>query len=213
MNLKLNFPQSLIHIILEDRRIEEFINKSYINYTDQLNRKYNFTLALKWYLDSNSLRYDVMQFVSASTSLESILGSFSAENEPFLPSQEFNRIRKKIVPIIRSEIGDQIPSADIESMLKRISEINRRSYRKKAEELLDSLGILDDDTRELLKKIIPIRDRIIHSGRFIDPEDKRKAAKLYFELGNILTKVFLKILVPDDDTFYQQNAGPWKFVD
>jgi hypothetical protein len=59
------------------------------------------------------------------------------------------------------------------------------------------------------KDMISVRDRITHSGRVVDPEDKKKAAKLYFELTSILTKVFLKILVPDDDTFYQQYVGPW----
>ena len=97
-------------------------------------------------------------------------------------------------------------------MRQRISDINRRSYRKKAIRLLESLGILDNNTREALKEIIEIRDRITHSGRFFDPQDKTKAAKAYFELITILTKVFLRILVPDDDTFYQQFR-PLKLVD
>lgn len=154
-----------------------------------------------------------MKFVSASTSLESILDSFSKENDGFLSNQEFKKLRNKIGLLISNEVENQVPPDDIVSMLNRIPDINRRSYRKNAEGLLNSLGIFDDDARKALKEIVPIRDRIIHSGRFVDPQDKRKAAKVYFELGNILTKVFLKILVPDDDTFYQQPVGPWKFVD
>ena len=201
------------HYIIEESRITEFLSKSYNNYTDQLNTKYNFSTALKWYLDSMALRYEVMKFISASTSLESILDSFSTESEKVLPKEEFNEIRKKIELIIRNEIENRIPPEDMESILQRIPDINRTSYRKKAERLLESLGILDDDTRKSLKEIISVRDRITHSGRFVDPKDKTKAAKLYFELTSILTKVFLKILVPDDDTFYQQYAGPWKFVE
>jgi uncharacterized protein YutE (UPF0331/DUF86 family) len=98
-------------------------------------------------------------------------------------------------------------------MPKKIPDINRRSYRKKAEGLLDSLGILDNHTREALKEIIEVRDRITHSGRFVDPKDRTRAAKAYFELTSILIKVFLKILVPDDDTFYKQHVGPWKLVE
>jgi hypothetical protein len=64
------------HNIIEVQRISEFLNKSYVSYNDQLSTKYNFTIALKWYLDSNALRYEVMKFISASTSLESILDSF-----------------------------------------------------------------------------------------------------------------------------------------
>lgn len=201
------------HFNIEEHRLTEFLNKSYNNYTDQLNTKYNFTLALKWYLDSMGWRYEVMKFISASTSLESILDSFSAESEKVLPKEEFNEIRKKIELIISNEIENRIPPEDMESILQRIPEINRKSYRKKAERLLESLGILDDGTRESLKEIILVRDRITHSGRFVDPKDKKKAAKSYFELTSILTKVFLKILVLDDDTFYQQYVGPWRLVD
>ena len=190
------------HYIVEEHRITEFLNKSYNNtYTDQLNTKYNFSIALKWLLDSNALRYEVMKFISASTSLESILDSFSTESEKILPKKKFDDIRKKIEQIIKNEIANQIPPEDVESILQRIPEINRRSYRKKAIRLLESLGILDDDTREALKEIIKVRDRITHSGRFVDPKDRTKAAKAYFKLITILTKVFLRILVPDDDTF------------
>ena len=52
--------------------IADFLSKSYINYTDQLITKYNFAIALKWYLDSMGLRYEVIRFISASTSLESM---------------------------------------------------------------------------------------------------------------------------------------------
>jgi hypothetical protein len=201
------------HYIIEEHRLTEFLNKSYYNYTELLNKKYNFTLALKWYLDSNALRYEVMKFISASTSLESILDSFSTESEAVLPSAVFKKIRNKIEPIIRNEIGNQIPLEDIGSMLQLIPDINRRSYRKKAVRLLESLGVLDNNTREVLKEIIKVRDRITHSGRFVDPKDRTRAAKAHLELTSILTKVFLKILVPDDDTFYQQFVRPWKLVD
>jgi hypothetical protein len=40
-----------------------------------------------------------------------------------------------------------------------------------------------------------------------------KAAKTYFELRRLLTKVFLKILVPEDASFNQEYGGPWKIVD
>ena len=158
------------------------------------------------------LRYEVMRFISASTSLESILDSFSIESEVVLPKKEFNELRKKIKSLIENEIGNVLQPDDLESLLKRIPEINRRSYKKKAEKLLESLGILDSHTRGSLKEIIEVRDRITHSGRFVDPKDKTKAVKV-LRVNNILTKVFLKILVPDDDTFYQQYGGPTKIVE
>jgi hypothetical protein len=80
----------------------------------------------------------------------------------------------------RGEVGSQIPPDDLKLLLEKLSDINRRSYRKKAEGLLDSLGVLDDNTRKLLKEIIPIRDRIIRSGRFVDLQTSERL------LNNIL---------------------------
>ena len=164
------------HYVIEEHRLEEFLNKSYNNYTERLNTKYNFSLALKWYLDSNSLRLDVMKFVSASTSLESILDSFSKdkESDTFLPNERFRILRKKIEPVIINEIENQMESEDAKLMLNKVSDIDRRSYKKKIEALLNSLGILDDVARGAIKEIIPIRNRIIHSGQFVDSEDKRR---------------------------------------
>lgn len=182
---------------VEEWQIQDFLNKSYNNYTDQLNTKYNFTLALKWYLDSMALRYDVMKFISASTALESILDSFSTESESILPKKDFCELRKKINKVIENEVKTKVSQEEMESILQRLSDINRRSYKKKAQRLLESLELLDDQTKESLKKIIVVRDRITHSGRFIDnDQDKKKVSNTYFELKSLLTKVFLKILVP-----------------
>lgn len=201
------------HYNIEETSIADFLSKSYNNYNDQLNAKYNFKLALKWYLDSMTSRYEVMRFISASTSLESILDSFSPGSESFVPKNEFNDLGEKIKSLIKNEIGSGMTPDDLELMLKRIPDINRRSYRKKAEKLLESLEILDDHTRETLKDIIEVRDGITHRGRFVDPKDSRKAAKMYFELIDILAKVFIRILIPDDDTFYKSRVGLWKVMD
>lgn len=202
------------HNNINESKIGDFLNKSYNNYTDQLNAKYNFTLALKWYLDSMALKYDVMKFISASTSLESILDSFSTESEAILPKKNFCELRKKIVMIIENEVKTRVPQGDMESMLHRLSDINRRSYRKKAQRLLESLDLLDNQTKESLQNIIVVRDRITHSGRFVDDHrGKRKVSNTYFELKSLLTKVFIKILVPDDVTFYQEYDKPWKIIE
>lgn len=66
------------HNNIDDSRLRDFLNMTYNNYdTDLFNKKY--TTALAWYLDSLSLRYDVMRFISASTAFESILQAYHSE--------------------------------------------------------------------------------------------------------------------------------------
>jgi hypothetical protein len=69
------------HSNIDESRIEDFLSKAYSNFSDQLNLKYNFSLALRWYLDSVLLKYDVIKYISASISLESILEAFSTQNK------------------------------------------------------------------------------------------------------------------------------------
>jgi hypothetical protein len=108
------------HNNINESKIGDFLNKSYNNYTDQLNTKYNFTLSLKWYLDSMALKYDVMKFISASTSLESILDSFSTESEAILGKKDFCELRKEIGTVIENEVKTKVPLEDMESMLHRL---------------------------------------------------------------------------------------------
>lgn len=201
------------HNNVEEGQLEDFLSKSYNNYSDHLNSKYNFTLALKWYLDSMALKYDVMKFISASTSLESILNSFATESEAILPRKDFRELRMKIEKVIENELRTRVRPEDLKSMIARLSDINRRFYKKRAERLLESLDLLDGQTKRLLDDIIRVRNRITHSGRFADNDTEMKAAKTYFELRRLLTKVFLKILVPEDASFNQEYGGPWKIVD
>jgi len=146
-----------------------------------------------------------MKYISASTSLESILDAFSTESESVLPKEKFKGLKKEIESMIVAEVGKQLQKDDVESMLRRVPEINRRSYRKKAERLLESLGMLDGRTKELLKDIVTVRDQITHKGRFINEDlDMKKVAQTYLELYGLLTKIFLEILIPEDPTFYQE---------
>lgn len=200
------------HNNISESRIGDFLNKSYYRYTDQLNTKYNFSLALGWYLDSVSLRYDVMKYISASTALESILDAFSTESELILSKKDFDELRKKIEAIIENEIGEKIPPEDLELMLSHLPNINRRSYRIKAEALLGSLGILDDQTTGLLSNIITVRNEVTHKGKYgRNNLDIEKVAKTYLKLFSLLTRIFFRILVPDDTTFYQEfHNKTWK---
>ena len=203
-------PES--HNNIADSRLEDFLNLSYNNYnTNKLNKKYNFSVALAWYLDSLSLKYEVTRYISASTALESILEVFSPDSGLILSRKDFEELSKKIIVTIKNELGDKVSQEDIESMKKSLPNINRRHYRTKVEGLLESLGILDDETKDSLNDIISVRNEITHTGR--SKILNEKVAQTYLKLFNLLTKIFFKILLPDKHVFTQEfHNMTWKVL-
>jgi uncharacterized protein YutE (UPF0331/DUF86 family) len=99
-------------------------------------------------------------------------------------------------------------------MVKSLPNINRRHYRTKAEKLLESLGILDNETKSSLNDIISVRNKIAHTGRFRSKIlDKEKVAQTYLKLFSLLTKIFFKILISDEDIFAQEfHNMTWKIL-
>ncbi|MGC1931442.1 MAG: hypothetical protein WA667_20915 [Candidatus Nitrosopolaris sp.] len=131
------------HETIDASRLQDFLNKSYQSYNDELNNKYNFSAALKWYLDSTSLRYDVMKYISASTAFESILDSYIGDEEYMIEKKTFKVVVAKLKQILEQELKGKIESHDFNLLLPSLGIINRLSYRSKAKKLLQSLGILD----------------------------------------------------------------------
>lgn len=188
------------HETIDASRLQDFLNKSYQNYNNEINSKYNFSAALKWYLDSTSLRYDVMKYISASTAFESILDSSVSDEESIIDKKTFKTVVAKLKQILEEELRGKIESHDLGSLLTSLEYINRRSYRSKAKKLLQSLGILDNEAEEALEDIISVRNKITHTGRFrIGVGDEKKVIQTYFKLFRLLTRIFLRILSYDTD--------------
>jgi hypothetical protein len=196
-------------------RLQEFLDSSYNNYNpDELNKKYNFHRALLWYLDSISLRYEVMRYISASTALESILAAFNSDSEEIISKKQFRDLSRKIKNTINDELSGKISQQKIEMMLKKLPNINRHRhhYMSKVENLLEALGILDDKTKNSLSEIIDVRNKVTHTGTSKDL-DKEKIAETYFKLFSLLTKIFFRILVPSKDVFTQEfHDTTWKLL-
>jgi hypothetical protein len=199
------------HETIDASRLQDFMNKSYQSYNDELNNKYNFSAALKWYLDSAYLRYDVMKYISASTAFESILDSSIRDEEYIIDKKTFKMVVAKLKQILEQELRGKIESHDFDSLLISLENINRRSYRSKAKKLLQSLGILDTETKEALVDIISVRNKITHTGRFrIGADDEKKVIQTYFKLFRLLTRIFLRILSYDADSIPGFTELPWQ---
>lgn len=202
-------PES--HNNIDDSSIQDFLNLTYNNYNvDLLNEKYSFAIAFAWYLDSLSLRYEVMRFISASTAFESILQAYHGEGGLIMPKNAFKLLSEKIGAMIKKEAGNKILQEEIDQMVRAIPRINERNYRTKAKKLLDYLGLLDEKTDGLLGRIMQVRSPITHTGRSNDL-NKHKVIETYFELFNLLTKIFFRILVADETVFKREfHNMTWK---
>jgi hypothetical protein len=213
--LSTNFPGLLSHTTnIDDSRLQDFLNLTYNNYdADLFNKKYNFSIALAWYLDSLSLRYDVMRFISASTAFESILHAYHGKGGLIMPKNVFKVLNERIADVIKYEAENKISQEDLDRMVRAIPCINEHNYRTKAKKLLEDLGLLDEETNALLGQIIQVRSPITHTGRSKDL-DKHKVIETYLELFNLLTKIFFRILVADKTVFKQEFHNiTWKSLD
>ena len=191
------------HSNISDSRIQDFLNLCYKHYDDHLD-KYNFSFVLKWYLDSLSLKYDVMQFISASIALETIL-AYSGAKEFVIENKLFTKLRKELEKVIKDNLQGKVASVDIRSLLASLPNINRRHYKKKTIDLLQSLGIFDTDAENKLNRITPVRNKIVHSGRFKVPlSNNGSVIESYFELFNLLSKIFFRVLVNDVNIFNRE---------
>lgn len=175
------------HNNIDDTRLQDFLNLTYESINEEIENRYSFSLALKWYLDSVSLRYDIMQFISAYIALESLLGTLSEKDESILGKSNFDKLYKKFEGIMATDLRGVITDEDFESMLRALSNINWRHTQRKAKQLLESLKILDDETRESLREVTKLRNKIIHTGRFkISNSNEKIVVNTYFKLFRLL---------------------------
>jgi uncharacterized protein YutE (UPF0331/DUF86 family) len=193
------------HTNIDEASLQRFLNLTYKNYNNELIEKYNFHLALKWYLDSVSLKYDVMQYISAAISLESILSKYSGENGLIIDKGKFRKLKTKLEKVIRNEIEGTISNYDIQFMYNSLQKINRRHYMDKAISLFKSLNIYDSETEKTLRDISKVRNIITHTGKFTNMNNESISIHdTYFELFNLLSKFFFRILVNDYDIFSKE---------
>ena len=145
-----------------------------------------------------------MQFISASIALETIL-AYSETDQFILGNSEFTKLRKSLKKLIKDNLQGQVPTEDILFIIGSLPQLNRRHYKNKVIELLRSLGIFDTEIEKKLNNIIKVRNKITHTGRFKDLlSNNGGIIEPHFELFNLLSKIFFRILVNDLDTFKKE---------
>ena len=92
--------------------------------------------------------------------------SFIKDEDSIIDKKTFKTVVTKLKQILEQELRGKIESHDFDSLLISLENINRRSYRSKAKKLLQSLGILDTETKEAHVDVISVSNKITQAGRF-----------------------------------------------
>jgi hypothetical protein len=92
--------------------------------------------------------------------------SFIKDEDSIIDKKTFKTVVTKLKQILEQELRGKIESLDFDSLLISLENINRRSYRSKAKKLLQSLGILDTETKEAHVDVISVSNKITQAGRF-----------------------------------------------
>lgn len=113
-----------------------------------------------------------------------------------LPPRAFTRMKKDLMAAI-DDVGNkhEIDLSKLSAMQEKVSELNRRSLRPVLTAMCSDLGIQMDAST--LKKIMMIRNNLIHNGRFsLSPRDRRRLENVesYQSLLNFLDVAFLSLL-------------------
>ena len=151
-----------------------FIKSAWSGYSEDVDKKFGFTLALEWYLDSWSSSILESRFLSASTCLEMLMDKFhsNSKSEFILPKEIFYEFQKQIKDFVKKNsesFGFNAPTRGL--IYENLGEgLNRRSFVNKAELLLAFWGIKYDDLGISLNDIVRIRNDITHRCQHADDE-------------------------------------------
>jgi len=118
-----------------------FIASAWKGYFEDIDKKYGFTLALEWYLDSWSSSILESQFLSASTCLEMLMDNFHSINhsEYILPEEKFSKFQKQIRNFVKKNAESFGFDASTRGLIYENlgQSLNRRTFVNKAELLLN----------------------------------------------------------------------------
>lgn len=189
-----SFTQPLIPF----SKITDYLDKTLKNYSDELDEKLGFNVAIEWFIEAFSPQQNLEAcFIKAFTALEVVKDRFARANKIEFILDE--RVFREIYDILKDTAKEKMRSMGVESpqrgeIYKKLGGINRRSIKNILIELFGEYDIEVDNVDELnhLQEIINIRNEITHKG--ISDRDIKKLITNYKRLAGLLQKIFLSIL-------------------
>lgn len=175
-----------------------FIKTTWKGYTQELENKYGFGLALEWYLDSWSSSVLESKYLSATTCLELLMDKFHlAQNTAILLSDDdFNQFQPFVKSKAREKLHEMNIASEIRSGIydKLGNGLNYRSFANKAKRLLDYWKIKYSDLNVTINEIVKIRNDITHRGHHVGGGEEETIFRVYLGLITILSRIFLAML-------------------
>lgn len=182
-----------------------FISSAYEGYRNNeelLKESYGFDIALELYLESNIATVAESKCIMAYVCLEFLIDRHQkiSEEESIIDRQLFEA---NLYPELKNAAGDIMRQLGLSSevrseIYRKLSGINRYSFKRKIEMLLNHLKITYDDLFADLQLLVNIRNDLIHRGIH---KDFKKLVDAYNRLKVLLTRVFLSLLDYNDSYF------------
>jgi len=171
-----------------------FIKKVYPAYLRNRD-SYNLDIAIEQYLDAKrETTYLETRGLAAVALVDSLQQLYASEND-FVEivkgfTQQKHIVRNGMKTLMKSTFPD-IQVEELQEVLQKIPELNRRSFRTLLKLWTHSLGLLVEDSE--LKAVTETRNSLAHKMRFKSNEHGEKLLE-YFRLMNLIDQVFLKLL-------------------
>ena len=180
--------------VIDPRNPDETASFIEVVYNSYLNREnlYGLDKAIEAYLDAKSEAvYLESRALKAVVVLELLKGKYAKTNkvEIIISSCHFKKVKCNINLLLNQQFESMsLPQNSLKEMNTRIAELNRKSFRVILEAMFTDLDV--KITGEELRRLVNIRNSLIHKASFVTKEYLNE----YTFLIGILDRIFLKIL-------------------
>jgi hypothetical protein len=194
--------------------LSNYFRITYFNYTDNLDTKKGFNIAVEWYLES--LGYGILEskYLRACTCLELLKDRYNKliDNGSIIPKDQF---KEKCYPDLKKKTKEVLKAIEINGKKRgeiyaNLKGICRTSFKSGLLRLLDDLKIIYEDLFPDVDSIIRIRNQITHSG--VQKLKWNELFDLYQQLTCLIQRIFLALL-KYEGPFYQKNKYEQSFTD
>ncbi|MBN1761781.1 MAG: hypothetical protein JW878_01710 [Methanomicrobia archaeon] len=213
LDLKTKTPNLGEPLIQDWEDVREFISNTFAKYSDVL-KKYDFNIALEWYLDSLISGVLQSKYLMACTCFELLKDRYNkiiAEEyileKAFFSDKIYPNLKENMKEILKENGIDKDTAehkrirAEIYANLKGV---NRISFTSSLLRLLDDLQIIHNDLFRDINMIAKIRNQITHRG--IQKMDPKELLDFYEKTICLIQRIFLALL-GYDGYFLDRNDG------
>jgi hypothetical protein len=172
-----------------------FIQQSYLNYLNN-SETWGLDIGIESYLDAKrETTYLETRALRAAILLEFFKNRYliTSNEGNILPEKVFDKKRKVIQSDLERTFIDMssVDGNEMKEIIGKIPELNRKAFKSILCSMFSRIGLTVDE--EEIRKIIKIRNSLVHTGKFAEIPDFAPVQQYYF-LINVLDKIILKIV-------------------